>query len=64
MDPLDEGDAADTEIELIFRRKLVGLRFLPRHLRSQALRTLRDWRPARPEEAAQEARCCPHWKAA
>jgi hypothetical protein len=42
--PPDEGDAAEIEIEIMFRRKLMGLRRLPRRERSQALRTAKEWR--------------------
>jgi hypothetical protein len=40
----EEDDAAETEVEITFRRKLAGIRFLPRHQRAQALRSLIDWR--------------------
>jgi hypothetical protein len=43
-DPLDEDETADVEIEMMFRRKLMGLRFLPRQQRAAAYRALRQWR--------------------
>ncbi len=43
-EPLDDGDAAEFEIEIEFRRRLMGLRGLRRRERSQALRAAREWR--------------------
>jgi hypothetical protein len=43
-EPLDEDETADVEIEMMFRRKLMGLRFLPRRQRPAAYRALRQWR--------------------
>jgi hypothetical protein len=43
-EPLDEDETADVEIEMMFRRKLMGLRFLPRRQRAAAYRALRQWR--------------------
>jgi hypothetical protein len=40
---IDEGDAAEMEIEAEFRRKLMGLRRLRRRERTQALRAAREW---------------------
>ncbi len=40
----DEGDGAEREIEIEFRRKLAGLRRLPRHERILALLAARAWR--------------------
>jgi hypothetical protein len=40
---IDEGDAAELEIEAEFRRKLRGLRRLRRRERAQALRAAREW---------------------
>ena len=37
-------DAADVEIEMTFRLKLMGLRRLPRQQRADALRAVRQWR--------------------
>jgi hypothetical protein len=44
MEALDEGDAAELEIEAEFRRKLMGLRRLRHGERAQALRAAREWR--------------------
>jgi hypothetical protein len=41
---VDEGDGAEIEIEITFRRKLAGLRRLPRRERVQALLAAREWR--------------------
>jgi hypothetical protein len=43
-EPIDEGDAAEFEIEIEFRRRLMGVRQLPRRERSQARRAAREWR--------------------
>jgi hypothetical protein len=40
---IDEGDAAELEIEAEFRRKLMGLRRMRRRERAQALRAAREW---------------------
>ncbi len=40
----EDDEGADVEIEMIFRRRFAGIRSLPRHQRSQALRALIDWR--------------------
>jgi hypothetical protein len=42
--PTDEGDAAEIEIENIFKRKIAGARLLPRRERALARREARDWR--------------------
>lgn len=42
--PLDEGDAAEIEIENIFKRKIAGTRQLPRRERALARRAAREWR--------------------
>jgi hypothetical protein len=42
--PIDEGDAAEIEIENIFKRKIAGARLLPRRERAFARREARDWR--------------------
>ena len=42
--PIEEGDAAEIEIENIFRRKIAGARLLPRRERAQARREAREWR--------------------
>lgn len=39
----EEEDNPDVEIQLIFRRKIAGLRRLPRHQRAQALRAALEW---------------------
>jgi hypothetical protein len=43
-EPLGESDAAEFEIETEFRRKLAGLRVLPRRERAQARRAAKEWR--------------------
>jgi hypothetical protein len=43
-EPLDEGDAAEIEIEMIFKRKIAGTRLLPRCERALARRAAREWR--------------------
>jgi hypothetical protein len=43
-EPVDEGDAAEFEIEQEFRRKLMGTRQIPRRERAQARRAAREWR--------------------
>jgi hypothetical protein len=44
FEPVEEGAAEALEIEATFRRRLGGLRRLPRHERSAALRAAREWR--------------------
>lgn len=44
FDPIEDGDAEAIEIEKEFRRRLTGLRRLPRSARAVALREARDWR--------------------
>jgi hypothetical protein len=43
LEPDEDSDGADAEIEVIFRRKIAGLRRLPRRERAQALREAREW---------------------
>jgi len=43
LEPDEDSNGADAEIEAIFRRKIVGLRRLPRRQRAQALREAREW---------------------
>jgi hypothetical protein len=43
---VDEDDAADVDIDTIFKRKLMGLRLLPRRERAQAYRAAKAWRRA------------------
>jgi hypothetical protein len=43
-EPLDEGDAAEIEIETIYQRKIAGARMLPRRERALARRVAREWR--------------------
>jgi hypothetical protein len=43
-EPIDESNAAEFEIEIEFRRRLMGLRVLPKRERAQALRAAKDWR--------------------
>jgi hypothetical protein len=42
-EPIDERDAAELEIETIFKRKLAGARFLPRRERMAARREAHEW---------------------
>jgi len=44
LDAMEEDEGAVLEIEAVFRRKLMGLRRLPRSERASALRAARDWR--------------------
>src|SRR5262249_7835428 len=44
MESPDDDGAAYTEIDAAYRRRLIGLRRLPRHERIQALRAAREWR--------------------
>lgn len=44
FDPVDEGGAAEGEIEAAFKARLVDLRRLPRCQRGLALRAAREWR--------------------
>jgi hypothetical protein len=44
LEPLEEDEGAVLEINQLFRRRLAGLRRLPRHQRADALRAARDWR--------------------
>jgi hypothetical protein len=46
IEPVDEDDAADVDIDTIFKRKLMGLRLLPRRERAQAYRAAKEWRRA------------------
>jgi hypothetical protein len=39
----EESDSAEIEAQAIFRRKIAGLRRLPRRQRAQALREAREW---------------------
>jgi hypothetical protein len=44
FEPLEEDEAAEAEIEAMFKRRLMGLRRLPRYQRAGALRAAREWR--------------------
>jgi hypothetical protein len=44
LESLEEDEGAVREIDQLFRRRLAGLRRLPRHQRAQALRAAREWR--------------------
>jgi hypothetical protein len=46
VDVSEEGEAEEIEIEFQFRRKLAGLRFMPRLDRPHARRAAREWRTA------------------
>ena len=46
VEPIEEGEGAELEIEAEFRRKLHGSRFLPRKARAGARRAAREWRRA------------------
>jgi hypothetical protein len=41
---VEEHEAAEAEIEAMFKRRLMGLRRLPRYQRAGALRAAREWR--------------------
>jgi hypothetical protein len=41
---IDEGDAAASDIETLFRRMIAGARLLPRRERAQARRAAHEWR--------------------
>jgi hypothetical protein len=40
----EKDDASDIDVDTIFRRKLMGLRLLPRRERAQAYRAAKEWR--------------------
>jgi hypothetical protein len=40
----EEDETAEAEIEAMFKRRLMGLRRLPRYQRAGALRAAREWR--------------------
>ena len=44
MEPMGEGDGAEIEIDIVYRRKLMGARSLPRRERAGARRAAREWR--------------------
>jgi hypothetical protein len=44
LEPLEEDEGAVLEINQLFRRRLAGLRRLPRHQKADALRAAREWR--------------------
>ncbi len=44
LEPLEEDEGAVREISELFRRRLAGLRRLPRYQRAHALRAAREWR--------------------
>ena len=44
LDAVEEDGAAEAEIEAMFKRRLMGLRRLPRYQRAGALRAAREWR--------------------
>lgn len=43
LEPIEDGDAVETEIERLFRARIGGLRRLPRRERAAALRAAREW---------------------
>ena len=43
-EPTDDAEAAEAEIEALFKCRLMGLRRMPRYQRALALRAARDWR--------------------
>ncbi len=46
FEPVEDDDGSDIDIDTIFRRKLLGLRLLPRRERAQAYRAAKEWRRA------------------
>lgn len=44
LEPLEENEGAVREIGELFRRRLAGLRRMPRYQRAHALRAAREWR--------------------
>lgn len=44
LEPFDEDEGAVREINQLFRRRLAGLRRLPRDQKAHALRAAREWR--------------------
>lgn len=44
LEPLEGDEGTVLEINQLFRRRLAGLRRLPRHQKADALRAARDWR--------------------
>ena len=44
MEENEEDGAAEAEIEAMFKRRITGLRRLPRYQRAGALRAAREWR--------------------
>ena len=44
MEPLEEDEGAVREITELYRRRLAGLRRMPRYQRAHALRAAREWR--------------------
>jgi hypothetical protein len=46
LEPIEEGEGAELEIEAEFRRRLAGARKLPRHARAGARREAYEWRKA------------------
>jgi hypothetical protein len=57
---VDEDDAADVDIDTIFKRKLMGLRLLPRRERAQAYRAAKEWRRAALKALGEKRRCDRH----
>jgi hypothetical protein len=43
-EPIEDSEGEEREIEEVFRRKIAGLRRLPRRDRAAALRAAREWR--------------------
>jgi hypothetical protein len=43
-EPIDDGDAAESDIETIFKRMIAGARLLPRRERAAARREAHEWR--------------------
>ena len=44
LEPTDGDEAAESEIEALFKCRLMGLRRMPRYQRPLALRAAREWR--------------------
>jgi hypothetical protein len=43
FEPAEDLDSPESEIQDVFRRKIAGVRLLPRHERAQAVRAALEW---------------------
>jgi hypothetical protein len=55
-----EDDGADVDVDTIFKRKLMGLRLLPRRERAQAYRAAKAWRRAALKALREKRQCERH----